>query len=78
VTDEQIPQQNLCCDAEMAALGPIMFPCDRFKRDPALIGGQFMEPSAGLLSSVAPLFFPIAIELGIDPIQLGIIMVGPT
>jgi C4-dicarboxylate transporter DctM subunit len=39
-----------------------------------LIGGQFMEPS-GLLVIVAPLVFPIAIALGIDPIHLGIIMV---
>jgi C4-dicarboxylate transporter DctM subunit len=39
-----------------------------------LIGGQFMEPS-GLMVIVAPLVFPIAIELGIDPIHLGIIMV---
>jgi len=39
-----------------------------------LIGGQFMEPS-GLILIVAPLVFPIAIELGIDPIHLGIIMV---
>jgi len=39
-----------------------------------LIGGQFMEPS-GLIVIVAPLVFPIAIELGIDPIHLGIMMV---
>lgn len=39
-----------------------------------LIGGQFMEPS-GLIVIVAPLVFPIAMELGIDPIHLGIIMV---
>jgi len=39
-----------------------------------LNGGQFMEPS-GLIVIVAPLVFPIAIELGIDPIHLGIIMV---
>jgi len=39
-----------------------------------LIGGQFMEPS-GLIVIVAPLIFPIAIELGINPIHLGIIMV---
>ncbi|GIX12189.1 MAG: C4-dicarboxylate ABC transporter permease [Paracoccaceae bacterium] len=39
-----------------------------------LFGGQFMEPS-GLIVIVAPLVFPIAIELGIDPIHLGIIMV---
>lgn len=39
-----------------------------------LIGGQFMEPS-GLLVIVAPIVFPIAMELGVDPIHLGIIMV---
>ena len=39
-----------------------------------LIGGQFMEPS-GLLLIVAPVVFPIAIELGVDPIHLGVIMV---
>ncbi|MEQ8394122.1 TRAP transporter large permease subunit [Thalassobaculum sp.] len=39
-----------------------------------LLGGQFMEPS-GLLLIVAPVVFPIAVELGIDPIHLGIIMV---
>ncbi len=39
-----------------------------------LIGGQFMEPS-GLIVIVAPIVFPIAISLGVDPIHLGIIMV---
>ncbi len=39
-----------------------------------LLGGQFMEPS-GLLLIVAPVVFPIAIELGVDPIHLGVIMV---
>lgn len=39
-----------------------------------LIGGSFMEPS-GLLLIVAPILFPIGVELGIDPIHLGIIMV---
>jgi C4-dicarboxylate transporter DctM subunit len=39
-----------------------------------LLGGQFMEPS-GLLLIVAPVIFPIAIQLGVDPIHLGIIMV---
>jgi C4-dicarboxylate transporter DctM subunit len=39
-----------------------------------LLGGQFMEPS-GLLLIVAPLVFPVALELGIDPIHLGIVMV---
>ncbi|WP_456408136.1 TRAP transporter large permease [Thiolapillus sp.] len=35
--------------------------------------GDFMEPSAILLI-LAPLFHPIALSLGIDPIHLGIIM----
>ncbi len=39
-----------------------------------LLGGQFMEPS-GLLLIVAPVVFPIAIQLGVDPVHLGIIMV---
>ena len=39
-----------------------------------LLGGQFMEPS-DLLLVVAPVVFPLAMELGIDPIHLGIIMV---
>ncbi|WP_102223187.1 TRAP transporter large permease [Acidimangrovimonas sediminis] len=39
-----------------------------------LIGGQFMEPS-GLIVIVAPIVFPMAVELGVDPIHLGIIMV---
>jgi C4-dicarboxylate transporter DctM subunit len=33
-----------------------------------------MEPSAIILI-LAPIFFPIALKLGIDPIHLGIIMV---
>ncbi len=39
-----------------------------------LIAGNFMEPS-GILLIMAPILFPIAMELGIDPIHLGIIMV---
>ena len=39
-----------------------------------LLGGQFMEPS-GLLLIVAPVVFPLALEFGIDPIHLGIMMV---
>lgn len=39
-----------------------------------LAAGNFMEPSAILLI-MAPILFPIAMELGIDPIHLGIIMV---
>jgi C4-dicarboxylate transporter, DctM subunit len=39
-----------------------------------LIAGNFMEPSAIILI-MAPILFPTAMKLGIDPIHLGIIMV---
>ncbi|MCC2095697.1 MAG: TRAP transporter large permease subunit [Hyphomicrobiales bacterium] len=39
-----------------------------------LVAGNFMEPSSVLLI-MAPILFPIAVQLGIDPIHLGIIMV---
>ncbi|CUH83682.1 TRAP transporter large permease [Thalassovita mediterranea] len=71
LTDEQIPQQLATAMLD-AGLGPVMFLI--IVNVILLIGGQFMEPS-GLLVIVAPLVFPIAIELGIDPIHLGIIMV---
>ena len=71
LTEERIPQ--IITEAILAAgFGPIMFLV--VVNIILLIGGQFMEPS-GLLVIVAPLVFPIAIELGIDPIHLGIIMV---
>ncbi|MEP5805967.1 MAG: TRAP transporter large permease [Roseobacter sp.] len=71
LTDEQIPQQIAASMLE-AGFGPVVFLI--IVNVILLIGGQFMEPS-GLLVIVAPLVFPIAIELGIDPIHLGIIMV---
>ncbi|MEM6679610.1 MAG: TRAP transporter large permease subunit [Pseudomonadota bacterium] len=71
LTDEQIPQQIANSMLE-AGFGPILFLV--IVNVILLIGGQFMEPS-GLLIIVAPLVFPIAISLGIDPIHLGIIMV---
>ncbi|MEQ8290886.1 MAG: TRAP transporter large permease [Roseovarius sp.] len=71
LTDEQIPQQ-IAGAMLNAGFGPVMFLI--VVNVILLIGGQFMEPS-GLLVIVAPLVFPIAIELGIDPIHLGIIMV---
>ncbi len=39
-----------------------------------LIAGNFMEPT-GIILILAPILFPIAMELGIDPVHLGIIMV---
>jgi len=71
LTDEQIPQ-HIAGAMLNAGFGPIMFLI--IVNVILLIGGQFMEPS-GLIVIVAPLVFPIAIQLGIDPIHLGIIMV---
>ncbi|GAA6187349.1 TRAP transporter large permease [Litorivita sp. NS0012-18] len=71
LTDEQVPQ-HVANAMLSAGFGPVMFLI--VVNVILLIGGQFMEPS-GLLVIVAPLVFPIAIELGIDPIHLGIIMV---
>ena len=71
LTDEQIPQQ-VANTMLAAGFGPIMFLI--IVNVILLIGGQFMEPS-GLLVIVAPIVFPIAIQLGIDPIHLGIIMI---
>jgi len=71
LTEERLPQ--MITEAMLSAgLGPIAFLV--VVNLLLLIGGQFMEPS-GLLIIVAPLVFPIAIALGIDPIHLGIIMV---
>jgi len=71
LTEQRIPQ--MITEAMLGAgFGPIMFLI--VVNIILLIGGQFMEPS-GLLVIVAPLVFPIAIELGINPIHLGIIMV---
>ena len=71
LTEERLPQA--ITEAMLSAgFGPIMFLV--IVNIILLIGGQFMEPS-GLLVIVAPLVFPIAIALGIDPIHLGIIMV---
>ena len=71
LTEQQVPQQ-IAGVMLNAGFGPVMFLI--VVNVILLIGGQFMEPS-GLLVIVAPLVFPIAMELGIDPIHLGIIMV---
>lgn len=71
LTDEQIPQHiaGAMLDAGLSWWSFLIV-----VNIILLVGGQFMEPS-GLIVIVAPLVFPIAIELGIDPIHLGIIMV---
>jgi len=71
LTEEQIPQV-IAAGMLDAGFGPVAFLI--IVNIILLIGGQFMEPS-GLIVIVAPLVFPIAIQLGIDPIHLGIIMV---
>ncbi len=71
LTDEQIPQQ-IAESMLSAGMSAVVFLI--MVNVILLIGGQFMEPS-GLIVIVAPLVFPIAMELGIDPIHLGIIMV---
>jgi|TARA_R110002072_G_scaffold11431_23_gene51712 C4-dicarboxylate transporter DctM subunit len=71
LTEEQIPQL-IAASMLDAGFGPVVFLI--IVNVILLIGGQFMEPS-GLIVIVAPLVFPIAISLGIDPIHLGIIMV---
>jgi C4-dicarboxylate transporter DctM subunit len=71
LTEEQIPQQ-IAGAMLTAGFGAIMFLV--IVNVILLIGGQFMEPS-GLIVIVAPLVFPIAIKLGLDPIHRGIIMV---
>lgn len=39
-----------------------------------LIAGNFMDPSSVILI-LAPIIYPIAMEIGIDPVHLGIVMV---
>ena len=39
-----------------------------------LVAGNFMEPTVIILI-LAPIFLPVALQLGIDPIHLGVIMV---
>jgi C4-dicarboxylate transporter DctM subunit len=38
-----------------------------------LIAGNFMEPT-GIILILAPILFPIATQLGVDPVHLGVIM----
>lgn len=71
LTTEQIPQQITAMVLE-AGLQPWMFLL--VVNIVLLIAGAFMEPSAIILI-LAPILFPIAVELGVDPIHLGIIMV---
>ena len=71
LTNEGVPQ-GIASAMLSAGFGPILFLL--VLNALLLVGGQFMEPS-GLIIIVAPFVFPVAMELGIDPIHLGIIMV---
>lgn len=71
LTTEQIPQQITAWVVEMG-LQPWQFLL--VVNILLLVAGAFMEPSAIILI-LAPILFPIAMQLGIDPIHLGIIMV---
>ena len=70
LTSEQIPQGLSAWINEMG-LSPWMFLV--VVNILLLIAGNFMEPSSILLIT-APILFPVAMKLGIDPIHLGIIM----
>jgi len=71
LTTERIPQV-ISEQILNAGLSPLMFLL--IVNIILIIAGDFMEPTAILLI-LTPIFFPIAIKLGIDPIHLGIIMV---
>ena len=71
LTTEQIPQA-ITAWVVAAGLEPWMFLL--VVNIVLLVAGAFMEPSAIILI-LAPILFPIAVQLGIDPIHLGIIMV---
>ncbi|MBF0241956.1 MAG: TRAP transporter large permease subunit [Desulfamplus sp.] len=70
LTSEQIPQQLTAWITNMG-LGSVGFLI--MVNLLLLAGGNFMEPSSILLIT-APLLYPMAMQLNIDPIHLGILM----
>jgi C4-dicarboxylate transporter DctM subunit len=71
MTSEQIPQAIIGWVTEMG-IGWIGFLL--FVNILLLLAGNFMEPSSIVLIT-APILFPVAAKLGIDPVHLGILMV---
>lgn len=71
LANENIPQQLTNWMLDMG-LGPIAFLLA--VNIILLLAGNFMEPSSIMLI-FAPIVFPVAIKLGIDPVHLGILMV---
>jgi len=71
LTTEQIPQEIA---RQIAAAGLDWWQFLIVVNVILLIAGNFMEPSSIILI-LAPILFPIALQLEIDPIHLGVIMV---
>ncbi len=71
LTSEQVPQ-NLTNWIITQQFSPVVFLI--VMNILLLAAGNFMEPSSIILIT-APILFPVAMKLGIDPIHLGIIMV---
>jgi C4-dicarboxylate transporter DctM subunit len=71
LTTSQIPQHiaQMVTDANMAPWQFLLI-----INVILLVAGNFMDPSAIVLIT-APIFFPTAVKLGIDPIHLGIVYV---
>ncbi len=71
LANENIPQQLADWLVNMG-LGPIAFllVCNIL----LLVAGNFMEPSSIVLI-MAPILFPVAVKLGIDPVHFGILIV---
>jgi C4-dicarboxylate transporter, DctM subunit len=71
LTTERIPQ-TIAEHIVAAGMAPWMFLL--VVNIILLVAGNFMEPT-GIILILAPIFFPISQQLGIDPIHLGVIMV---
>jgi len=71
MTSEQIPQELAAWMLDKG-LGMVAFLL--FVNVVLLLAGNVMEPSSIVLI-MAPMLFPVAIKLGIDPVHFGIIMV---
>jgi C4-dicarboxylate transporter DctM subunit len=71
LANENIPQSLAGWMLEMG-LGPISFllACNLMM----LLAGNFMEPTSIVLI-LAPILFPVAVKLGVNPVHFGIVMV---
>ena len=70
LTTERIPQ---AITEQIVAMGMTQWQFLLVVNVLLLIAGNFMEPT-GIILILAPILFPIATELGIDPVHLGVIM----